>query len=86
MRKKMEVVLYNSNVCRLCGEENDNGTLLYLCEENNQDLSEVINTYLPIKVTDDGQLPRTICPGCTIQLEATVEFLTLIINGQKNNS
>ncbi|XP_047041654.1 zinc finger protein 354A-like [Helicoverpa zea] len=79
----MEVVLYNSNVCRLCGEENDNGTLLYLCEENSQDLSEVINTYLPIKVTDDGQLPRTICPGCTIQLEATVEFLTLIINGQK---
>uniref|UniRef100_A0A2A4JHE2 Uncharacterized protein n=2 Tax=Noctuidae TaxID=7100 RepID=A0A2A4JHE2_HELVI len=79
----MEVVLYNSNVCRLCGEENDNGTLLYLSEENSQDLSEVINTYLPIKVTDDGQLPRTICPGCTIQLEATVEFLTLIINGQK---
>ncbi|KAJ8726643.1 hypothetical protein PYW07_001341 [Mythimna separata] len=79
----MEVVLYNSNVCRLCGEENDNGNLLYSCEENNQNLSEVINTYLPIKVADDGQLPRTICPGCTIQLEATVEFLTLIINGQR---
>ncbi|XP_026726741.1 zinc finger protein 135-like [Trichoplusia ni] len=79
----MEVFLYNSNVCRLCGEENDNGTLLYSSEENNQNLSEVINTYLPIKVSDDGQLPRTICPGCTIQLEATVEFLTLIINGQK---
>uniref|UniRef100_A0A2H1V658 SFRICE_004289 n=1 Tax=Spodoptera frugiperda TaxID=7108 RepID=A0A2H1V658_SPOFR len=79
----MEVVLYNSNVCRLCGEENDNGTLLYSNEENNQNLFEVINTYLPIKVSDDGQLPRTICPGCTIQLEATVEFLNLIINGQK---
>ncbi|KAF9415111.1 hypothetical protein HW555_007145 [Spodoptera exigua] len=79
----MEVVLYNSNVCRLCGEENDNGTLLYSSEENNQNLFEVINTYLPIKVSDDGQLPRTICPGCTIQLEATVEFLNLIINGQK---
>ncbi|CAB3230403.1 unnamed protein product [Arctia plantaginis] len=79
----MEVFLYNSTVCRLCGEENDNGTLLFSCEENNPNLSEVINTYLPIKVFDDGQLPRTICPGCTIQLEATVEFLTLIINGQK---
>lgn len=48
--QKMEVFLYNSNVCRLCGEENDNGTLLYSSEENNQNLSEVINTYLPIKV------------------------------------
>ncbi|KAM3958069.1 uncharacterized protein ACR2FA_007928 [Aphomia sociella] len=79
----MEVVLYNSTVCRLCGEENDNGTLLYSGEVNNQNLCEVINTYLPIKVSDDGQLPRTICPGCTIQLEATVEFLNLIIKGQK---
>lgn len=46
----MEVFLYNSTVCRLCGEENDNGTLLYTCEENIQSLSEVINVYLPIKV------------------------------------
>lgn len=46
----MEVFLYNSTVCRLCGEENDNGTLLYSGEENNQNLSDVINTYLPIKV------------------------------------
>ncbi|XP_038206990.1 uncharacterized protein LOC119828772 [Zerene cesonia] len=79
----MEVFLYNSTVCRLCGEENDNGTLLYTHEENNQNLSEIVNTYLPIKVSDDGHLPRTICPGCTIQLEATVEFFNLIINGQK---
>ncbi|KPI94561.1 Zinc finger protein 568 [Papilio xuthus] len=79
----MEVFLYNSTVCRLCGEENDNGNLLYSNEENGQNLSEIINTYLPIKVSDDGHLPRTICPGCTIQLEASVEFLNLIINGQK---
>ncbi|CAH2104186.1 unnamed protein product [Euphydryas editha] len=79
----MEVFLYNSTVCRLCGEENDNGTLLYSNNENIQNLSEIINTHLPLKVSDDGELPRTICPGCTIQLEATVEFLNLIINGQK---
>ncbi|KAI5640655.1 zinc-finger double domain-containing protein [Phthorimaea operculella] len=79
----MEVFLYNSTVCRLCGEENDSGNLLYSSEDNNQSLCDLINTYLPIKVSDDGELPRTICPGCTIQLEATVEFLNLIINGQK---
>lgn len=48
--ERMEVFLYNSTVCRLCGEENDNGTLLYSNEENNQNLSEIINTYLPLKV------------------------------------
>lgn len=37
---------------------------------------------MDLQVSDDGQLPRTICPGCTIQIEATVEFITLIINGQ----
>ncbi|CAH0405076.1 unnamed protein product [Chilo suppressalis] len=79
----MEVSLYNSTVCRLCGEENDHGTFLYSSEENNQDISVLINSYLPLKVSDDGHLPRTVCPGCTIQLEATVEFLNLIINGQK---
>lgn len=47
---KMEVFLYNSTVCRLCGEENDNGTLLYSGEENSQNLSDLINTYLPLKV------------------------------------
>lgn len=46
----MEVYLYNSTVCRLCGEENDNGTLLYTNDDNNQELSEIINTYLPLKV------------------------------------
>ncbi|XP_050667414.1 zinc finger protein 260-like isoform X2 [Leptidea sinapis] len=79
----MEVLLYNSTVCRLCGEENDNGTLLYSNEDNNQNLYEIINSYLPIKLSDDGEMPRTICPGCTIQVEATVEFLNLILNGQK---
>lgn len=34
------------------------------------------------KVRDDGKLPRTICPGCNIQLEATVQFLQLLIDGQ----
>lgn len=35
------------------------------------------------KVQDDGKLPRTICPGCNIQLEATVQFLQLLVNGQQ---
>lgn len=47
----MEVVLYNSTVCRLCAEENDNGTFLYSTEENNENISDLVNAYLPIKVS-----------------------------------
>lgn len=36
-----------------------------------------------MQVYDDGKLPRTICPGCNIQLEATVQFFELLINGQR---
>lgn len=35
-----------------------------------------------IQIQDDGKLPRTICPGCNIQLEATVQFLKLVVDGQ----
>lgn len=47
---KMDVLLYNSAVCRLCGEENENGTLLYSPAENEEDLCALINTYMPLKV------------------------------------
>lgn len=35
------------------------------------------------KIRDDGKLPRTICPGCNIQLEATVQFFKLVVDGQR---
>lgn len=38
---------------------------------------------LVLQIRDDGKLPRTICPGCNIQLEAMVQFMELIIAGQK---
>lgn len=48
----MEVgtLLCDAFLCRLCGEENKNGTNLYEFEENKQDLSQLINKYLPLKV------------------------------------
>lgn len=36
-----------------------------------------------MQVSDDGRLPCTLCPGCTIQLEATKSFFDLIIEGQR---
>ncbi|XP_065163488.1 zinc finger protein 34-like [Atheta coriaria] len=75
--------LHDSLVCRLCAEENNNGSLIYHSTEGGDQLSDVINKYLPLKVSDDGRLPCTLCPGCTIQLEATKSFFDLIIEGQR---
>ncbi|XP_043276637.1 zinc finger protein 41-like [Venturia canescens] len=79
----VEVSLYDSAICRLCAENNGNGELLYTVDGDEIDLSSMVNRYLPIKIRDDGKLPRTICPGCNIQLEATVQFFELLVEGQR---
>lgn len=79
----MDVCLYNSAICRLCAEDNGNGELLYTSDGDEADLSSMVNRYLPLKIRDDGKLPRTICPGCNIQLEATVQFFELLVDGQR---
>uniref|UniRef100_A0A182QS20 Uncharacterized protein n=1 Tax=Anopheles farauti TaxID=69004 RepID=A0A182QS20_9DIPT len=78
-------LLYDSKVCRLCGERNENGRPLYRdCVEGGEcEVSKLINQYLPVKVVDDGVLPRWICPGCHIQLESTAQFFEMILKGQE---
>ncbi|XP_068986699.1 zinc finger protein 568-like isoform X1 [Bombus flavifrons] len=78
-----EVRLYDSTICRLCAEDNGNGELLYMADGDDPDLSSMVNRYLPLKIRDDGKLPRTICPGCNIQLEATIQFFELLVDGQR---
>lgn len=50
----MEVTTLLSDTfrCRLCAEENKHGTNLYRLDEekNKNELSELINKYLPLKV------------------------------------
>ncbi|XP_046676859.1 zinc finger protein 184-like isoform X3 [Homalodisca vitripennis] len=79
----MEVELHLSSICRLCADNNPNGVLLFDEGSPDRDLRSFINTYLPFKVQNDGKLPQTICPGCNIQLQATVQFFDLVIEGQK---
>ncbi|KAJ8983777.1 hypothetical protein NQ317_000337 [Molorchus minor] len=50
--------------------------------EITDNLSVIVNRYLPIKVDNDGKYPQFICPGCHIQLEATKSFMDLIVEGQ----
>ncbi|XP_063233900.1 zinc finger protein 34-like isoform X2 [Bacillus rossius redtenbacheri] len=79
----MAVQLYDSTYCRLCAEDNISGVFLYSIDETDFDISSLINRYLPFKISDDGKLPRTICPGCNIQLQATVQFFDLLVEGQR---
>uniref|UniRef100_A0A1B6CQM4 Protein krueppel n=2 Tax=Clastoptera arizonana TaxID=38151 RepID=A0A1B6CQM4_9HEMI len=79
----MDVLLYDSTICRFCAEDNTNGVFIFEKENQEIDLEKLINKYLPFKVNDDGTLPRSICPGCNIQLQATVQFFDLLAEGQK---
>ncbi|XP_044595978.1 zinc finger protein 567 [Cotesia glomerata] len=78
-----DISLYESTICRLCAENNSNGVNLFTDNEGDPALSTLINRFLPLKVQDDGKLPTTICPGCNIQLESTMQFFNLLIEGQK---
>ncbi|KAJ6643231.1 Zinc finger protein [Pseudolycoriella hygida] len=77
-----QTYLYDSTLCRLCSEKSPNGIKLFISEE--RDISELINQYLPLKISDDRRYPRWICPGCHLQVESTVEFFDLVLKGQEN--
>ncbi|XP_057668144.1 zinc finger protein 271-like [Diorhabda carinulata] len=77
-----EVLLCESNFCRLCGEKNENGVYIFSKDEHSTNLENLINKYLPITVDIHQNFPKYICPGCHIQLESTKLFLDLIVVGQ----
>ncbi|XP_053669298.1 zinc finger protein 883-like [Anopheles marshallii] len=83
-----KTLLYDSKVCRLCGERNENGRPLFRASDANGEceVSRLINQFLPVKVHNDGVLPRWICPGCHIQLESTAQFFEMINKGQQQIS
>lgn len=57
----VEQTLYNSPICRLCAEENTNGTNLYGNDDDEIDISLLINRYLPIKVKNFMTLTFSCC-------------------------
>lgn len=60
-------MLVDSLICRLCGEENINGTSLFNRDENEPDLSTTVNRYLPLKVN--------IFPSTTFHNGIQLDFL-----------
>ncbi|XP_051160691.1 zinc finger protein 271-like [Leptopilina boulardi] len=78
-----QIYLYNSTICRLCATNSENGESLFTEDLEKPDISTMVNRYLPLKIQNDGKLPQTICPGCNIQLESTIQFFDLVAEGQK---
>lgn len=64
---EVEQILYNSQICRLCGEENLNGTNLYGNEDDEIDISLLINRYLPIKVNVFIKNVMTLTFSCCVE-------------------
>ncbi|KFB44095.1 hypothetical protein ZHAS_00011930 [Anopheles sinensis] len=85
INSEQKLLLYESKVCRLCGDKNENGRPLFQSSDSNEqcETSQLINRYLPVVVHDDGVSPRWICPGCHIQLESTAQFFEMIFKGQR---
>lgn len=70
----VEQTLYNSQICRLCGEENTNGTNLYGNEDDEIDISLLINRYLPIKVSVFIKNFMTLTFSCCVERVFNEDF------------
>ncbi|KAK3930406.1 Zinc finger protein 184 [Frankliniella fusca] len=63
-------------LCRLCAhsEMEDKLTYIYTEGESEEQLAEIINMSLPIKVSQIDHLPKQICQSCLEKVQATHEF------------
>lgn len=52
-------------VCRICGNESDKNISIYGPDGQSNDLALKINTYLPVKISEDDTLPLNCCYTCT---------------------
>ncbi|XP_014218498.1 uncharacterized protein LOC106646858 [Copidosoma floridanum] len=62
-------------ICRLCSKMNRFVIHIYGEEGERMKLAEKINTYLPITVNANDQLPKTACLHCIEKLEAHHELM-----------
>ncbi|XP_058808964.1 uncharacterized protein LOC131674356 [Phymastichus coffea] len=62
-------------ICRLCSKMNRFVIHIYGEEGERMKLSEKINSYLPINVDPNDQLPKTACLECIEKLEAHHELM-----------
>lgn len=79
----MATPLLESNICRLCTAEFDHGFNIFESSNLSHQLDTIINRYLPLKVLDDGKLPRHICQSCNQTIIDISTFFDVLIAGQR---
>ncbi|EFX64592.1 hypothetical protein DAPPUDRAFT_118046, partial [Daphnia pulex] len=75
--------LEKSNICRLCSAEFDNGIHIFESNNSSSQLDLIINRYLPLKILDDGKLPRQICLSCNQAVKDISTFFDVLTAGQR---
>lgn len=63
------------SVCRLCANKNEKVIGIYSEEGIANDLANKMNLYLPIKVSENDQLPLQCCWGCASTVLAWHELV-----------
>lgn len=62
-------------ICRLCANQSDRVIGIYSEEGITHELADKMNTYLPIKVTEDDTLPLQCCWSCASTILAWHELV-----------
>ncbi|XP_067004016.2 zinc finger protein 585A [Anabrus simplex] len=67
--------LVSTNLCRLCGEENEELVPIFGEQGAEMDLQEKIHSYLPILVAEEDLLPLSVCTLCISNLMNFHQFV-----------
>lgn len=78
----VEIVAINT-ICRLCASQNERLIGIFSEEGISNDLSNKINSYLPVKVAVDDGLPLQCCWSCTSTLLTYHELVLRTVETDK---
>lgn len=77
-----EIIGFES-VCRLCANHNEKVIGIYSEEGTSNDLANKMNLYLPIKVSENDELPLQCCWGCASTVLAWHELVVASIEADR---
>uniref|UniRef100_A0A182N5D5 ZAD domain-containing protein n=1 Tax=Anopheles dirus TaxID=7168 RepID=A0A182N5D5_9DIPT len=70
-------------ICRLCSKINRTVIFIYGAEGLKHNLLEKINSYLPIEINEEDELPKTICEACMNKILLHHRLIVQIQTAQK---
>ncbi|XP_053673080.1 uncharacterized protein LOC128723368 [Anopheles nili] len=70
-------------ICRLCSKMNHKVIFIYGADGLENNLLEKINSYLPIEISEEDELPKTICEACMVKILVHHRLIVQIRTAQK---